>query len=286
MVRSCEPISGPASLSLPKLDSSIHGSHQSGHAMAGLWLVWWLCQLTLGSSSQTRIVGGKETTISQVPYLVNLRQNGYFICGGSLISTSVVLSASHCVYGSQPEDYTIHAGASRLDEDAPVVRSVAMFHTSPSYSATNFDMDVALLQLQEAVLLIPGKVATITPCRNAPEANAYARISGWGVTRETNRDPAKQVRTAMVRVLPGAECQLSYSVFAQISDSMLCAAVRGVRDSCSGDSGGPLVYRGQVCGIVSWGFGCARPAFPGVYTNVASGRVYAFIEQTLQRIRS
>nr|XP_036672325.1 LOW QUALITY PROTEIN: transmembrane protease serine 9-like [Drosophila suzukii] len=275
-----------ASLSLSKLYSNIHSSYQSGHAMAGLWLLWWLCQLTFGSSSQTRIVGGKETTISQVPYLVNLRQNGYFICGGSLISTSVVLSAAHCVYGSQPEDYTIHAGASRLDEGAPVVRNIAMFHTSPSYSATNFDMDVALLQLQEPVLLIPGKVATITPCRNAPEANAYARISGWGVTRENNRDPAEQVRTAMVRVLPGAECQLSYSVFAQLSDSMLCAAVRGVRDSCSGDSGGPLVYRGQVCGIVSWGFGCARPAFPGVYTNVASGRVYAFIEQTLQRIRN
>jgi len=154
--------------------------------MAGLWLLWWLCQLTLGSSSQTRIVGGKETTISQVPYLVNLRQNGYFICGGSLISTSVVLSAAHCVYGSQPEDCTIHAGASRLDEDAPVVRNIAMFHTSPSYSATNFDMDVALLQLQEPVLLIQGKVATITPCRKAPEANAYARISGWGVTRENN----------------------------------------------------------------------------------------------------
>ncbi|EDW93234.1 trypsin beta [Drosophila yakuba] len=255
--------------------------------MVGLWLLWWLCLLALvfpSSSSQTRIVGGKETTISEVPYLVYLRQSGNFICGGSLISTRVVLSAAHCVYGSQPDDYTIHAGASRLDEDAPVVRNVAMFHTSPSYSATNFDMDVALLALQEAVFLIPGQVTTISPCRNPPEGNSYARISGWGVTRENNRQPAEQVRTAMVRVLPGAECKLSYSGYGQLSDSMLCAAVRGIRDSCSGDSGGPLVYRGQVCGIVSWGFGCARPAFPGVYTNVASGRVHDFIEQTLRRI--
>lgn len=257
--------------------------------MAGLWLLlWWLCQLsfatTLISASKTRIVGGQQTTIGQVPYLVYLRQGSLFICGGSLISTSVVLSAAHCVYGARPEEYTIHAGASRLDEDAPVVRSVASFHISPSYSGSSFDMDVALLKLGEAVRLIPGQVATIARCRNPPEANSYARISGWGVTRENNRNPAAQVRTAMVRVLPSAECRRSYAGVAQLSDSMLCAAVRGLRDSCSGDSGGPLVYRGQVCGIVSWGFGCARLAFPGVYTNVASGRVKAFIEETLRRI--
>lgn len=42
-----------------------------------------------------------------------------------------------------------------------------------------------------------------------------------------------------------------------------------------GDSGSPLMMQRQDgkwvnIGIVSWGIGCGNPAYPGVYTKVAS----------------
>ena len=54
---------------------------------------------------------------------------------------------------------------------------------------------------------------------------------------------------------------------------MLCAGFyEGGRDACQGDSGGPLIIDDHIVGIVSWGLGCARPAFPGVYTAIGTVR--------------
>lgn len=45
-------------------------------------------------------------------------------------------------------------------------------------------------------------------------------------------------------------------------------------DTCAGDSGGPLMMFSQtkqwiLIGITSFGEGCARPSYAGVYTRVA-----------------
>lgn len=54
---------------------------------------------------------------------------------------------------------------------------------------------------------------------------------------------------------------------------MVCAGERqGLRDSCQGDSGGPLINRqGLQIGVVSFGRGCGREGFPGVYAKTAVG---------------
>lgn len=62
---------------------------------------------------------------------------------------------------------------------------------------------------------------------------------------------------------------------------MICAGyAKGGKDSCQGDSGGPLVNSDDVLiGIVSWGIGCAKQNYPGIYTNVAEHSVRNFIKE-------
>lgn len=55
--------------------------------------------------------------------------------------------------------------------------------------------------------------------------------------------------------------------------------------SPQGDAGGPLACREPsgrwvLTGVTSWGYGCGRPHFPGVYTRVTAVR--GWITQNIQ----
>jgi hypothetical protein len=55
----------------------------------------------------------------------------------------------------------------------------------------------------------------------------------------------------------------------------ICAGLAaGGKDSCQGDSGGPLIapYNGSIysIGVVSYGLGCARPNYYGVYSETVA----------------
>ena len=91
-----------------------------------------------------------------------------------------------------------------------------------------------------------------------------------GTTTEGGPCPDVLQKVA-VPIVADDECRAAYGE-GDILDSMICAGVEaGGVDSCQGDSGGPMVCDGgsYLCGIVSWGYGCARPGIPGVYTEVS-----------------
>ncbi|WP_414731049.1 trypsin-like serine protease, partial [Vibrio vulnificus] len=72
-----------------------------------------------------------------------------------------------------------------------------------------------------------------------------------------------------VPVVSNDECRRAYR---SLTNRMFCAGVpQGGKDACQGDSGGPAVIKpdGIQVGVVSYGIGCARKGYPGVYTNVA-----------------
>ena len=103
-----------------------------------------------------------------------------------------------------------------------------------------------------------------------PTANTTA--VGWGRTSEGGSSSHLLLKVDVPYVTDEI-CNRAYS--GRIKESMICAGVvgEGGRDACQGDSGGPLMCStgatNFLCGIVSWGTGCARPNYPGVYTETS-----------------
>ena len=73
-----------------------------------------------------------------------------------------------------------------------------------------------------------------------------------------------------------------------ILSGMFCAGLsQGGKDACQGDSGGPVtkdfetsVSDSILVGATSWGYGCAQPNYPGVYSDVAMFRT-DFIDENM-----
>lgn len=95
-------------------------------------------------------------------------------------------------------------------------------------------------------------------------------VTGFGRIKEEGNQ-ARYLREARVPLVDSRVCARNYN---PITKRMLCAGYpeRGGIDSCQGDSGGPLVClhknRWYLAGVVSFGVGCARRDYPGVYSRV------------------
>ncbi|CAO2641359.1 Transmembrane protease serine 9 [Lemmus lemmus] len=233
----------------------------------------------------TRIVGGSSASRGEWPWQVSLwLRRREHRCGAVLVAERWLLSAAHCfdIYGD-PMQWAAFLGTPFLSSAEGQLERVARIYRHPFYNLYTLDYDVALLELAGPVRRSRLVRPICLPGPTRPPEGARCVITGWGSLREGG-SMAQQLQKAAVRVLSEQTCRRFYPV--QISSRMLCAGFpQGGVDSCSGDAGGPLACRepsGQwvLTGVTSWGYGCGRPHFPGVYTRVAA--VLGWIGQNIQ----
>ncbi|XP_071043577.1 trypsin-1 isoform X2 [Parasteatoda tepidariorum] len=234
------------------------------------------------------IIGGRDAIKGEFPWQISLqrhfeRNNGiYHICGGTIIAKKWVLTAAHCINLSKVSKYRIVSGTSDLAEGnkaklgvgtSQSVHKVYDAYVHEAFSAQTLQNDIALLQVDPPFDFSRHDVRPACIPPPGFEPHGYATVSGWGTLKEGSRIIPTRLQAVDVPIISDESCRKAYGK--AIVESMMCAGYEeGMRDSCQGDSGGPLVQKSgsgktMIIGVVSWGQGCARPKFPGVYTQVS-----------------
>ena len=251
-----------------------------------------------GLAAQPDVVNGRDPVAGEFGFLAAIQANAgpgeTYMCGGSFVSPTVIVTAAHCFYDPDGRRITNVSAAPGVGTAWPSnFVSAAKVDIHSGYSPSGEAHDIALVTLSRPVSGVSTvRIPTLAQWTALASSGSAVKSAGWGTTSSGGDSPENYL-VADLTVIPDAVCGSPGSTYRVGSvtyegiggsfepDQMICAggATSSGRpiDTCQGDSGGPLVSGSTLVGIVSWGLGCAGSdegqqirLTPGVYSRLAT----------------
>ena len=243
-------------------------------------------QLVLGTGARTsgeRIQYGNRLPAGKGGYYVSIEtrddRGDTYVCGASIVSSRVLLSAAHCFYNDNGRLVSRQIKAYVYGDSKPPiladgVTKPTQFHVKQSGS---FYGDIALIHLSKS---IEGKTP-VRLARSLPKIGTQLIVMGRGATQDADYSPVTQYADVPLLSRSDSEGFLGGPIE---KDHFGAGYDADNQDSCSGDSGGPIVlartWNDQV-GVVSYGVtNCGDIPAVGSYTSVPYW--YSWITNTIK----
>ncbi|XP_031847901.1 chymotrypsin-1-like [Nomia melanderi] len=222
------------------------------------------------ANDRQRIVGGKNASVGQFPYMASLRVKNKHVCGGAIVSPNYILTAAHCVEAANNRgklsEVTIVTGTIYLNSGGDVHAVTAMSY-DPGYK-NDLDKDVGIIKLARPITFNENQKPIDIATERPPEGK-YVTVSGWGLTAYPSPAPPDNMQYQFIKVIKFSKCRFYFPTIT----TAVCTFLKVDVGVCFGDSGSPLVYNNQVVAVASRVVPCAK-GYPDLFSSTADSMGY------------
>jgi secreted trypsin-like serine protease len=235
------------------------------------------------AKAKPSVAGGVPASLADYGFTVAILQDGRFICSGSVISPTRILTAAHCVTVAASR-LAVVAGRTSLGGSGGEVLPVSGASRHPESNIV-FRNDLAVLALGTPTTSPPVKLATAEEDAATTSLGSTLTVAGFGRRNVFGFGKPRLGSLYATNLFSRPGCKKYRGRF--FPAEMICANGRPfrrlfrlklMRTACPGDSGGPLLANTpsgpRQVGVVSFGVStpfilCGEKGFPGVFTRVS-----------------